>query len=330
MRTKSIYLWLFCLLPIISMGQGQYYILYNQTINSVIGHRSSDLEGGLNFTAGIGYRHFFNNTYSMGGDLRIATSKLSEQGVVRQAMDRFLDYTNELNFVRVDIPFSIQIHYPRWYYGFGLGGSVLINSSQKQTFISRDQDPVETIVKDFDSFPTIEAFVQFTSGVRILPQLDLNLHYYQGINDIGYQYGWKKNVRVGLGLTYSLSPPPSLKRRGLFTSGEREIPAEIFRITERRNIIRHNVRKVSDHPDQVNINITSIGAGDSRILNVDLNSSSGEPSVSGTRANIQRPDFPLYLNITYVTMDSFGNNPFECVFRIEIYEPGNWEIVLQQ
>ncbi len=330
MKTRFNFLWLLCFLPLLSMGQGQYYILYNQTLNTVIGIGSSDLEGGLNYTTGIGYRKFFNNTYSMGGDLKVSTSNLSEFGVVRGKMGRFLDYTNEMRFVRLEIPFFIQVHYPRWYYGFGLGGSVLLKSNQTQTFISRDPDPVETIIKDFDNFPDVEVFAQISTAIRILPQLDLNLHYYQGINDIGYQYGWKKNVRLGLGLSYSFAPPPPIKSRGLVTSDVRERPAETYRITERRNIIRHHVRKVSDHPDQVNINITSIGAGDGRILSIDLNSSSGEPIVTGTRANIQRPEFPLYIALTYVTMDPFGDNPFECIFRIEIYEPGNWEIVLQQ
>ncbi len=312
------------------MGQGQTYIMYNQNFNSVIGYQSSDFEGGLSLSAGAGYRHYFNNTYTLGGEILLTSLTLVEQRMINDGSGGLMDYTNDLKFLRLDVPLTIQIHYPRWHYGFGIGGSFLLNSSQKQVFTPLDNEPEKKVFIDYDTFPFAEVFVKLSTGIRILPRLGLLLHYYQGINDISYQYGWKKNVRLGVGLSYSLNPTPPIKSRGFFTSDVREMAAERYKITEIRNIIRHNVRKVSDHPEQVNINITSIGAGDSRILSVDLNSSSGEPSVTGTRANILRPEFPLYAVITYVTLDVFQNTTFECIFRFEIYEPGNWEIILQQ
>lgn len=327
MKKKQLPLLFLCLLPIISMGQRQYYIKYNQTINSVIGSKSSGFERSLGFSAGAGYRYYFNDAYTLGGEILLTSTRLYEQKMINREL---MNYTNDIRFFRLDVPLNIQIHYPRWHYGFGLGGSFLLNSSQKQTFTPLVYESDKSVLIDYDTFPVAEIFVKLSAGIRILPNLDLNMHYYQGINDIGKQYGWKKNIRVGLGLSYSLNPTPPIKSRGVFSSGASEMAAEQFKIIEIRNIIRHRVRKVSDHPNQVNINISSIGAGDSRILSIDLNSSSGELSVTGTRANIQRPSFPLYGVINYVSLDAFGNNPFECVFRFEIYEPGNWEIVLQQ
>jgi hypothetical protein len=317
-------------IPAEGNSRNQLYLIYDQTMNFVVGHDTRNYRSGYNFNTGFGFRHFVMKQYSIGAELYFSRMGLQEKREFPLQGGLRLLYSNEVDFYRIVFPVMLQVHQPRWYYGIGAGGSFLFHSGQVETITLVEKQESEWI--DAHSFPSIELFMKFSGGFRLLPWLELNMHYYQGINDIGLNYSWQKNALLGAGVRFFFNRPPQIQTRPLFTPGRTQFQGRGFNVLDVNNIIRHSFRKVGDHPNKVTFRLTPIGSGSmgsNRIVSIDLDATSGEPVVSGSNTEILRATFPLEGIIRFVAYDVYYHSTFECVFRFEITDPGHWEIFLQ-
>jgi hypothetical protein len=330
--------WIKWLLPLVFLffitrtlsARNQPYLIIDQTLNLVVGNNTQNFHPQLNFNAGLGFRHFVRQQYSIGGELVFSRTGLFEKRPILLPTGALLLYTNEVDFYRLSIPVVLQVHHPRWYYGVGVGGSFLFRSGQVETVSALEKQDSQWI--DEHSFPSAELFMQFSGGYRLLPWMELSLHYYQGINDIGLNYSWQKNAMLGAGVRLFFNQPPQIDNRPVFASDRTRPQGRGYTVLDVNNIIRHNIRKVGDHPNKVTFRLTPIGSGSlgsNRIVSVDLDATAGEPVVAGSNIEILRATYPLEGIIRFVAYDVYYNSTFECIFRFEISEPGHWEVFLQ-
>jgi hypothetical protein len=309
--------------------QRQVYLLYDHTLNRVVGHNNDGYVPQFNFNTGIGYRSFRKGIYSLGTEINLATSNIFESREKTINTLTIRRYTNDVHFMRLNVPFNLQVHRPGWYYGIGIGSSFLLRTRQKETFDTETGSKVEKINEyNSHSFPAAELFFQISGALSIFKQLDISLFLYQGINDIGHNYSWQKNSIVGTGFRYYFNRKPEIIKRPLFSANLVAADAKAYLVLDKTNIIRDDIRFINEGPNKVLVRLSALGSVN-RILSVDVSASSGESLVSGNNIEILRPVFPIFATVRFMALDISQNSTFECLYRFEIYKDGHWEVFLQ-
>jgi hypothetical protein len=331
MNNYTILTFLLVVINLNVSAQFQPYIIYDKTRNVVIGYNTSDFKPVFNYNAGVGLRYFVKNEYSIGGEITFHGAGLHEEHLFSQGTQAERLYTNRVAFHRLNLPVLLQVHHPLWYYGFGGGISHLYSSRQKETD-SYSFKNMQTITFDKHEFPSTELFVQFSAGLKPLSWVEVNMHLYQAFSDIGFDYSWKKNRALGLGLRLFFNKPPRIEKRTLYAGKAASAERPKFSIHKNSNIVRHNIRKVGDHPSKITFRLSPIGSGSfgsNRIISVDLESTTGDPMVNGRNPEIINVSYPVIATIRFVANDIYQKSTFEGNFQVEIFEPGHWEIFLQ-
>jgi len=152
---------------------------------------------------------------------------------------------------------------------------------------------------------------------------------YTWANGDVYEGNWREGKKEGDGkLTYKKNGVDSTKL-GIWKNDvffKKKLPSP-YKIIRSSSVARYSVQKTSNG-NRVFFSFYQNGAINTTVSSLFLSTSSGTTYNLGSRQGFDNVVFPFKCKITYTTTNSLKTFTYNCEFEIEIIEPGNWEIVL--
>lgn len=101
-----------------------------------------------------------------------------------------------------------------------------------------------------------------------------------------------------------------------------------YKVTTSLSVTRSSITKSILVGQGVKIKIMQGGGDNSTIEDFALAYDTGEEYRSGNIYGIQNASFPLYVKITYRTWNQLHTSQYNVIFEFTIYDPGVWDVIL--
>lgn len=148
-------------------------------------------------------------------------------------------------------------------------------------------------------------------------------------NGVIYQGGWEKGKRNGKGqLFFNVSGIDSI-RNGYWKDDKfvRKIDPNPYIVSRTSNLTRYSVTRIGDG-EKVLFSFKQSGTENTGISNFNLYSSSGTWFSLGPNPGYEKITFPVTFRVSYNSLNKLRTSYMFVEFEVQIREPGNWEIEL--
>lgn len=144
-----------------------------------------------------------------------------------------------------------------------------------------------------------------------------------------YEGSWNNGKKEGDGkLFYKVNGVDSVKigiwKNDLFF---KKITPDPYSVIRESGITRYTIRRIGDG-SKLMFMFYQDGRTNHRVNNLSINTNSGSSLTTGQRVGVENVIFPLKCKVTYSTPNSTGAVSLYILFEIEIKEPGDWEIAI--
>ncbi|HOI87591.1 MAG TPA: hypothetical protein PLV51_06990 [Lentimicrobium sp.] len=144
-----------------------------------------------------------------------------------------------------------------------------------------------------------------------------------------YDGSWKNGMRHGIGTYTWFSQGQDTVMHGQWNEDQYTGPViPKPRITQNNNVERYTIRKENMNTNRVLLSFLQNGLPNGTITNLMLACSSGYETSLGPLTGFEGVTFPLTVSVRYTTMNKLKTATFDVRFEVEIYEAGDWRIVL--
>jgi hypothetical protein len=144
-----------------------------------------------------------------------------------------------------------------------------------------------------------------------------------------YTGEWTEGMRNGIGrftMTHEGhdSIQEGLWQQDIFLGPKPPAPYVMYKT----GVDRFNFQKNNTTKSRVLIDLYINGTRNSNISNLLISSSSGTETKVGQSIGYDFVKFPVMVKISYVSLNKLSTFPSPVAFEFEIYEPGDWTVVL--
>ena len=145
-----------------------------------------------------------------------------------------------------------------------------------------------------------------------------------------YTGNWKKGLKNGKGTLFTKENGKSVERTWLWENDvkQKEVFPAPYKVITQRNINRLRVYKQGD-AGYVWFFPNSLGGVASDFQDVQITGSTGSEINLNPRIGYENVVFPFKGSIKYKTWNKLRTAQFEILLEIEISEPGNWVVEIQ-
>jgi hypothetical protein len=145
-----------------------------------------------------------------------------------------------------------------------------------------------------------------------------------------YDGSWKKGLRNGKGSLTIIENGELVKKDYIWSKGKisREILPPAYKVITKRNITRLRIFSVGGE-NAVWFQPRSVGGADTDLEDFRVIGSSGKETIINSKIGYENVSFPFNGTVKYRTWNKLRTAKFEVFLEIEIMEPGNWIIEMQ-
>jgi hypothetical protein len=145
-----------------------------------------------------------------------------------------------------------------------------------------------------------------------------------------YDGSWRKGLRDGKGTLIFKENGKTVEKTYTWSKGEklREILPPAYKVITQRNVNRLRIYKQGSE-NRVWFYPKSIGGADSENEDIRVSGNSGTETSLSSKIGFESVTFPFKGSIRYKTWNKLHTTKFEVYLEIEVLEPGNWIIEIQ-
>ena len=149
-------------------------------------------------------------------------------------------------------------------------------------------------------------------------------------DDKTYNGSWKKGLRDGKGTLTFAENGKIVQKTYVWSKGTklRELVPAAYKVITKRNINRLRIYSQGG-ANGVWFSPTSIGGAASQNDNIRVTGSNGSETNLSSKIGFENVTFPFTGSIKYNTWNKLRTSKFEVFLEIEVLEPGNWIIEIQ-
>lgn len=144
-----------------------------------------------------------------------------------------------------------------------------------------------------------------------------------------YEGNFKNGMKNGIGKLTFINLDKDSTFTGIWADDKlvkKTLPPQ-YKIVRTSNVQRYSVQKIREG-DRVMFAFMQNGMTNQSITNLSLSQSSGTPITIGNQEGFERIQFPFYCKVIYYTENSLRTINYDVTFEIEINEPGEWLVTL--
>lgn len=148
---------------------------------------------------------------------------------------------------------------------------------------------------------------------------------YRWANGDVYTGEWKRGNREGTGVFNSKTDVMD----GLWENDKYMGPKpKAPKVTNVRNIDRYTIKKYGDEKTRVLISFIQNGVRNPNVTGLLMTSSGGSETSMGYLVGYENIEFPIQIKLSYKTKNKLLTAEYDVMFEFEIFEPGDWRVVI--